>query len=627
MCGICGIVDFSGQLPLVSAVRDMAHTLQHRGPDFENARACDQNADSSFRVALGHTRLAIIDLSDAGRQPMRGRGGLEIVLNGEIYNFQEKRSQCADYPFCSRTDTEVILALYEKYGEEFVSHIDGMFALALWDPARQKLVLARDRAGKKPLFYVHNDRFFAFASEIKALLKLPGFSPKLSKEALPLYLTYGYVPTPDTFFEEVKKLEPATLMVVEAGKAPRRRVFWSYPLEKAANPISLDNAEKELRILLRNSVARRMISDVPLGAFLSGGIDSSIIVGIMSDLSGSPVKTFSIGFEGDDSYDETPFARIVSSLFKTQHTEFRVKPNAIDLVEKLVWHHDEPFGDSSAIPTYMVSKLTRDCVTVALSGDGGDELFAGYERFAAAIWSERIPKALLSGGRLVSRFLPAPAHAKSLRRRVKRFLDKAVLPFPEKYLEWNSFFSRYDLQKLLGAQLQTDVAASFEEHLTRASNVSLLQKILYLNYRTYLLDDLLVKTDRVSMAHGLEVRCPFLDTQLVEWAALLPDNMKIRGGTLKYILKRAYRDLLPEVILNRRKMGFGVPLGAWMRKDLKDYSHDVLLGPSAKICTILSQEAIRFLIREHLEQVQDHGQKIWALLCLEVWLRSLSARA
>jgi asparagine synthase (glutamine-hydrolysing) len=624
MCGICGIVDFGGQIPLESAVRDMVHTLKHRGPDSEGVHVDDPNLNSGFRLALGHTRLAIIDLSDAGRQPMRGRGGLEIVLNGEIYNFQEQRSQCIDYPFCSRTDTEVILALYEKYGEDFVAKIDGMFALALWDPARQKLILARDRAGKKPLFYVHNNRFFAFASEMKSLLRLPGFSPKLNDKALPLYLTYGYIPTPDTFFEDVKKLEPATLMVIEPGKAPRRRVFWEYPLRKSANPVNLDTAASELRVLLRNAVARRMISDVPLGAFLSGGIDSGIIVGIMSSLSIAPIKTFSIGFEGDASYDETPFARIVSSHFKTKHTEFRVKPDAIDLIEKLVWHYDEPFGDSSAIPTYIVSKLTRDNVAVALSGDGGDELFAGYERFAAAMWSERIPKALLNGGHLVSKLLPAPAHAKSMRRRIKRFFEKAALSLPEKYREWNSFFPRRDLGRLLRTQCGTDVAASFEEHLARASNVSLLRKILYLNYRTYLLDDLLVKTDRMSMAHGLEVRCPFLDTHLVEWAALLPDNMKIRYGTLKYILKHAYNDLLPKAILNRRKMGFGVPLAAWMRKDLREYSHDLLLGPSARICSILSQEAIRSLMREHLEYAQDHGQKIWALLCLEVWLRSLS---
>jgi asparagine synthase (glutamine-hydrolysing) len=367
-----------------------------------------------------------------------------------------------------------------------------------------------------------------------------------------------------------------------------------------------------------------MMSDVPLGAFLSGGIDSSILVGIMSAISSAPVKTFSIGFESDSTYDETPFARIVASKFKTEHTEFRVRPNAVDLIEKLVWHYDEPFGDSSAIPTYIVSELTRDCVTVAISGDGGDELFAGYERFAATVWSERIPKSVLGAGSWLSRFLPAPAHAKSLRRRIKRFLEKAPLPLAEKYLQWNSFFAPQDLRRLLPMACQSEAAASFEEDLMHPFKATLLRKILYLNFRTYLLDDLLVKTDRMSMAHGLEVRCPFLDTRLLEWAALLPDNMKIRRGNLKYILKRAYRDLLPKEILRRRKMGFGVPLGTWMRDYLRDYGNDLLLGPSSRIRDVLSREAIRSLIQEHLDLLQDHGQQIWALLCLEVWLRGRS---
>lgn len=623
MCGICGVVDLSGCMGLCSSLRAMTQSIQHRGPDDEDVHlyAC---AGNQFRVGLGHRRLAVIDLSEAGRQPMDGPGGLAVVLNGEIYNFQEKRMECAGYPFRSRSDTEVILALYQKYGEEFVEHLDGMFALALWDQGRRKLLLARDRVGKKPLYYSFTSRFFAFASEIKALLTLPDFSPKLNPAALPLYLTFGYVPTPDTFYSGIKKLEPATLLVLQESKEPRSRRYWSYPVKRAEKPAEgadLASMGKQLRELLRKAVECRMVADVPLGAFLSGGIDSSIIVGIMSKLSPFPIRTFSIGFEGDPAYDETAYAKRVSAHFNTQHTEFRVRPSALDLLEKLIWHYDEPFGDSSAIPMYIVSKLTRESVTVSLSGDGGDELFAGYERFAAALWSERIPQPFLALARKITGLLPAPAHAKSTRRRIKRFLNKTQLPLMDRYLEWNSFFTRRELEKLLLKPPEIDVSESFAACFRHSSQGSLLQQILYLNFHTYLLDDLLVKTDRMSMASGLEVRCPFLDTRLVEWAAGLPDNLKIRGDKLKFLLKHAYRDLLPPEVLSRGKMGFGVPLGVWMRNDLREFSHDMLLGPSARINGLLDSAAVAALLEEHVNEVEDHGQKIWSLLCLEMWLR------
>ena len=625
MCGICGIVDFHGKLELKPALEKMSDQLYHRGPDDGDVQLYPPREGSSVRAGLGHRRLAIIDLSPAGRQPMAGPApDVAVVFNGEIYNFQEKRAECSGYPYRSRTDTEVILALYEKYGEAFVQHLDGMFALALWDGRQEKLLLARDRAGKKPLYYFQDSGIFAFASEIKSLLILPGFPENLNTSALPLYLTFGYVPTPETFYERVKKLEPATLMVVSRGGETRHRRYWNYPLPASDVPGKDFGAEPEeaLRRLLKEAVASRMIADVPLGAFLSGGIDSSVVVGIMSQLCEEPVRTFSIGFEEDPTYDETSYARLVAKTFKTQHTEFRVRPNAIDLLEKLVWHYDEPFGDSSAIPTYIVSRLTRDHVTVALSGDGGDEIFGGYERFAAMLWAERIPGGAFAAGNLLARALPAPAHAKSFRRRIKRFLQKATLPLLDRYLEWNSFFGRRELDALLLDPVATDVSRSFSECFRAGASGTLLQQILYLNFRTYLLDDLLVKTDRTSMAHALEVRCPFLDTRLIEWAALLPDNLKIRGTRLKYILKRAYRNLLPQEVLSRGKMGFGVPLGAWMRKDLKSFSHDLLLGPSARIRDLLDPREVRNLLREHEERAQDHGQKIWALLCLEVWLRN-----
>jgi asparagine synthase (glutamine-hydrolysing) len=561
---------------------------------------------------------------------MDGPAGLSIVLNGEIYGFQTKRKECADYPFRSRSDTEVALALYQKYGENFVEQLDGMFALALWDEPRRKLLLARDRTGEKPLYCLSTSSFFAFASEIKALLTLPDFSPVLDSSALPLYLTFGYVPTPGTFYTGIRKLEPATLFVLEEGKEPRSRRYWSYPIARckaSEDRQSLRLASSQLRELLRRAVDLRMVSDVPLGAFLSGGIDSSIIVGIMSQLSPVPVRTFSIGFAGDPTYDERSYARIVATHFRTEHTEFRVDPNAVELLDRLIWHYDEPFGDSSAIPTYIISKLTREKVTVALSGDGGDELFAGYERFSAALWSERVPNLILAGAGALAKLLPAPGHAKSTRRRVKRFLAKARMPLADRYLEWNSFFSRDELSRLLLARPEADVAASFLERLRETSRCTLLQQLLYLNFATYLLDDLLVKTDRMSMACGLEVRCPFLDTRLVEWAALIPDSFKVRGGKLKFLLKHAYRDLLPGHILRRSKMGFGVPLGAWLRKDLREISQDLLLGESAKTRNLIRTAVVKQLLREHLDEAEDHGQKLWALLCLEMWLRKVGPSA
>jgi asparagine synthase (glutamine-hydrolysing) len=627
MCGICGILDFSGNIELEESIRKMAEVLIYRGPDDAGFQVYQPSAAKGPRLAFGHRRLSIIDLSTAGRQPMPGRRAeTAVVFNGEIYNFLEKRAECSDYPYCSHTDTELILALYDKYKEQFIEHLDGMFAFALWDGANGRLMLARDRAGKKPLFYYRGKGFLAFASEIKSLLTLKEISPTINADALPLYLTYGYVPTPDTFYAGVQKLRPGTILTIGPDASTKCRVFWTYPLpsesgSSRAEPRELTLQEDALRRHLRRAVESRMIADVPLGAFLSGGIDSSIIVSLMSQRSAEPVRTFSMGFEGDLSYDETPFARLVAAKFHTHHTEFRVRPNAIELLEKLLWHYDEPFGDSSAIPTYMVSQLAREHVTVALSGDGGDELFGGYERFAAALWADRLPRSVFSAGHALAQIIPAPGHAKSKMRRIRRFLEKADLPLLERYLEWNSFFSESEVRELHLAPIHVSLADSFSECFAQSAHCSILKRILYLNFKTYLLDDLLVKTDRMSMAHSLEVRCPFLDTALIEWAAGLPDAFKIRGTRLKYILKRAYRGLLPKEILNRDKMGFGVPLGYWMRHELREFSHDMLLGSSARVKDLLDRTAVESYLVQHQKRVQDHGQKIWALLCLELWLR------
>lgn len=629
MCGICGVVDFSGNLELRDSVQKMSDMLVHRGPDDSDLRLYGEFSSGGPRVALAHRRLSVIDLSAAGRQPMVGRSEeTAIVFNGEIYNFLEIKSEISEYPFRSQTDTEVILALYEKYDLDVVRHLDGMFSFAIWDAKKKRLLLARDRAGKKPLYYCRGDGFFAFASEIKGILALKEVRPSIRPDALPLYLTFGYVPSPSTFYTEIWKLPPGESMTVEADASVNSRRYWSYPLHQEdrslpEQPLDLASHESSLRKHLHRAVAARMIADVPLGAFLSGGIDSSIIVGIMSDISPRPINTFSIGFEDDLAYDETAHARLVATRFRTHHTEFRVRSNAIELLEKLIWHYDEPFGDSSAIPTYIVSELARKHVTVVLSGDGGDELFAGYERFAATLWTEKLPKEIFAAGRFLSRFMPAPAHAKSRRRRIKRFFEKAALPLLDRYLEWNSFFMRNELDSLLLAKPEADLSRSFADCFSESARCTLLNQILFLNFSTYLLDDLLVKTDRMSMAHGLEVRCPFLDTGLVEWAAGMPDSFKIRGTRLKWILKHAFRDLLPPEILARGKMGFGVPLGQWMRQELNEFSWDMLLGPSARILEAVDRKAMQHILVEHRTKRQDYGAKIWALLCLELWLRNL----
>jgi asparagine synthase (glutamine-hydrolysing) len=622
VCGICGVIDFQGRMKLPDAIERMIRTLVHRGPDGQGIEI-PSDSEGRIRIGLGHTRLAIIDLSAAGRQPMAGPSGTLLVLNGEIYNFREKRAECRDYPFRSQSDTEVVLALYERYRENFVDHLRGMFALALWDSREGKLLLARDPAGKKPLYYRIASGSFSFGSEIKALLALEE-PARFNRPALPSYLTYGYVPSPDTFYSGVKKLPAGSLMVVDARGAVRTRRFWKYPLHAPPGILRPDLPAQEaaLRSRLEEAIRRRMISDVPLGAFLSGGIDSSIIVGMMSRISPEPVRTFSIGFTDDPVYDESAYASLAARCFRTNHTEFKVRPKAIDLIERLVWHYDEPFGDSSAIPTYIVSQLAREHVKVVLTGDGGDELFAGYERFAAAVWTERVPRALLAAGGWISQLLPAPGQALNRRRRIKRFFSKATLPLDRRYLEWNSFFTFAELKTLLATDFP-DPIGEFRSRLDEAPDCTVLQRLLYLNFDTYLLDDLLVKTDRMSMAHGLEARCPFLDSELVTWAASLPDGLKIRRGCLKYLLKRSYRDLLPPQIRGRSKKGFGVPLGHWLRNDLKEFSNDLLLGPGAMIRDHVDTGFVRSLLSEHDARLQDHGQKIWALLTLEVWLRSV----
>lgn len=627
MCGIVGILTQQGhgRERLMRDVVAMADTLNHRGPDDEGIWI-----DESRGIALGHRRLAVLDLSAAGQQPMCNETGrIWVVFNGEIYNFLSLRAELETqgHVFRSKTDSEVLVHAYEQYGDEFVRRLDGMFALALWDQDRERLILARDRAGKKPLYYYAAKPHFLFGSEIKAPLANPSVSRMINAEAIPLYLTYGYVPCPGTFYQGVLQLPPASYLVVERGRTLGPFRYWelAYPRSGEERRVSEAEACREIRRLLTAAVERRLLSDVPLGAFLSGGIDSSIVVGLMSRLMGRRVKTFSIGFTGDKNFDETPFSRLVARHFQTDHTEFVVEPHAFELVERLLWHHDQPYGDSSAIPTYILSKLAREHVTVALNGDGGDEVFAGYERFLGALISERLPRSVVTGGRALVEAFPRSWQQRREVAKVHRFLLQAAQPLKERYLAWCSYFSRDALDQLLVNPPQGEIQRSFDDSWNRTEECALLHRVLHVNFTTYLPEDLLVKMDRMSMAHALETRSPFLDTALIEYVASLPANLKVRGRKLKYILKKAFEDLLPKEILTRGKQGFGVPLGAWFRGELKPLVEEVLLGDSPRYRPFIRQEAVRRICEEHQTGVRDYGGQLWTLMNLEVWLRKHEA--
>jgi asparagine synthase (glutamine-hydrolysing) len=609
MCGLFGAV---GPLP-PGALDRAAEALRHRGPDSEG-RFSDGD------VNLLHRRLKIIDLSQAAAQPMSNEdGSVQVVFNGEIYNHKalRKELEAAGHQFRSRSDTEAIVHGYEEWGEGVVERLDGMFAFAVWDRTRKRCLVARDRAGKKPLFWSETGGTFRFGSTIESL----GLSSGVDAAQLPFYLAYGFVPPPATLHEGVQQLPPASLLVWEIGRARVRR-YWKASFGTAECRDSYDAASARVRNLVEAAVERRLESDVPLGAFLSGGIDSTIIVGIMARLAGR-VRTFSIGFSGDARFDETAYARIASRAFSTEHTEFTLDPSSFDLVETLVRHHDGPFGDSSAIPTYVVSRLTRQHVTVALTGDGGDELFCGYVRFLAAEAAERVPLLFrrLAGG--AARSLPKAAVERTLLGKARRFLDASALPLADRMARWNSYFfdPRTILRGDLAAALHPEAPLAWQRGLfAGAEGRTTLSRVLEHNFASYLPYDLLVKADRTSMAHGLELRSPFLDTPLVEYAASLPPAYLRRGTQTKRILKHAFRELLPHEILHRGKMGFGIPLGTWFRASLREYLNDHL-GRGARLDEFLDRAAVDRVLDEHLSGAADHGHKLWALLTLEIWLR------
>lgn len=622
MCGLAGVLTFDGAPADREQLARIGEALRHRGPDAQGVRVDDAAAPG---VGLVHRRLSIIDLSERADQPIANEhGSVLVMLNGEIYNFRELRQSLAGrHSFRSEGDTEVIAHLYEEQGDEAIARLDGMFAVALWDARRRRLLLARDPFGKKPLYYFRDSRRFVFGSEIKALLAA-GVPAEFAAENLAEYLAFGYVPTPRTLFKGIFKLPPASLLVVDAQGLEGPRSYWTLRVPPAGEEarVSPDEARERVGELLTAAVRKRLLSDVPLGALLSGGVDSSVITAIMARLVPGRVKTFTVGFEGHAFYDERAHAERVARQIGTEHHASVVKPEAAALIETLLHHHDEPFGDSSALPTYLVAREARRHVTVALNGDGGDEAFAGYDRFQAALLAERIPRLARRALRAAARVLPEGSTYYGTLRRIRRFTEKAVLPSEERIFAWSSFFDLPALQRLdAGGVVDRErVLSSYVDTLHSCNGASLLSRLLYLNLRTYLLDDLLPKMDRMTMAHGLEGRSPLLDRALIEYVTSLPDDLKRRGGRGKIILKEFGATMLPREILERPKHGFGVPLGDWFRGELRGMVQDTLLS-NPRLGRRLRVAAVQGLFDEHMSGRADRGHQLWTLLTLELWLR------
>jgi asparagine synthase (glutamine-hydrolysing) len=618
MCGITGIFDSDATATVPAGiVEQMCSVIRHRGPD-------DHGIHCHGQIGLGVRRLSIIGVT-TGHMPIHNEDNtVSVVFNGEIYNFAELRIllEARGHQFSTSSDTEVIVHLYEDHGPDLVKHLRGMFAFALWDAKLQRLLLARDRLGIKPLYYWHQGNKVLFGSELKSLLQAPGPKPVINLKALNDYLSFGYVPDPETIFAGVKKLAPGHILIAHKGAVSTQR-YWELPWPDHSNVPREEECCERIYELLQEAVKLRLVSEVPLGALLSGGLDSSTVVALMSRLMNRPVKTFSIGFAEQD-FSELSYARMVAERFQTEHHELIVRPQATDLAERLMGHFDEPFGDPSAIPTYLVSELARKSITVALSGDGGDELFAGYTRYAEAQrqqFFDWVPRGFRQRVFLpLSRTLPYSAYGKRYLRRIglpdglARYFECALIPEGMK-------------EELVseGFRAQVGSLSSFPE-LGRAvlngHGGNLLERIMYLDTVTELPGDILTKVDRMSMAHSLEVRVPLLDHVLVEYVARLPVTYKLRGTTTKYIFKRAFGHLLPEQILSRPKMGFALPLQHWFSNDLKDFLRDVLFDSRSMQRGYFRPAFVDRLVEEHARGRRDHSYLLWSLMALELWHRN-----
>jgi asparagine synthase (glutamine-hydrolysing) len=602
--------------------------MKHRGPDSRGMHVSDG-------VGLGIQRLRVIDLR-TGDQPIYNEDrSVVVVLNGEIYNFQELRARlsAAGHEFTTASDTEVIVHLYEEQGPACVRSLQGMFAFALWDARHRRLLLARDRVGKKPLLYCHRHRGITFASEIRALLQDSEVPREIDYQAIDCFLAYQYVPAPLSAFRAIRKLPPASALVFEDGRLSISR-YWDldYSVKRAvADPREL---HEEIRGAIRRATRRRMIADVPLGAFLSGGIDSSAVVAAMAESSAEPVKTFSIGFDYQP-FNELPFARHIAEHFSTEHHEFVVKPNAVELIPRIVRHYGEPFADSSAIPSFYVAEQTRRHVTVALNGDGGDESFGGYNRYVSNLVSgrlSRLPRPVRRVGGLLGESIPPNRDMASTRNRVKRILQSLAMDAPQRYARHVSYFDSARRAEAYTPEFKARIGTSLaprviDDPWESSSGKSLIDVLLEVDVKTYLPGDLLVKMDIATMAHSLEARSPFLDTEIMELGASLPAELKVRGTEKKVVLRDALRGWIPGEILDRPKWGFAAPLAEWFRRDLRDYVRQVLFDPVTTSRGYFDQDVIAQYFDSHAAGRMDNSPRLWALLMLELWHREFVDQA
>jgi asparagine synthase (glutamine-hydrolysing) len=617
MCGIAGFItkNDNATTERKMLLEKMCRAIVHRGPD-------GQGTLVDGRAALGMRRLAIIDLK-GGQQPIFNCDRTAaIVFNGEIYNFQDlkKDLETRGHRFQTDSDTETIIHAYEEFGEKCVQHLRGMFAFAIYDFRRKKLFLARDRAGKKPLFYsLAPDGTFVFASEIKALLETGKIERKINLAALDAYLTFGYVPEELCIFENIRKLPPAHTLTFVNDEIKLEK-YWDFPLAEVEKIADEREIVEELNRLLAEAVKIRLVSEVPLGAFLSGGVDSSAVVGLMSQFSEKPVKTFSIGF-AEDSYDELKFARVAARHFQTEHHEFTVTPAMVGEVENLVWHFDEPFADMSALAMYFVAKMARGFVTVALSGDGGDELFAGYTRYARHFQTKSLP------GALRKKVLQPVAAALPPGARGKNYLHNLALAGLERYVDSVSHFNARARRALYAPDFAANLNGAFRagENVFHQIGAKLsensLEQLLYLDSKTYLPADILTKVDRMTMAASLEARAPLLDHKLIEFAAKIPADLKMKNFKTKYVFKRAVGKFVPREILHRPKQGFGVPVDVWINQKLSGEIETVLSDAQTRGRGFFEPKYIADLLKEHRAARRDHAWRLWALFVLELWLR------
>jgi asparagine synthase (glutamine-hydrolysing) len=621
VCGIYGVLDLDGRPASPDLVSRMARLTVHRGPD-------DEGMHLDGPCAIGMRRLSIIDVA-GGHQPLSNADEtLWLVCNGEIYNFRELRREleAKGHRFRTRSDSETLIHLYAEHGDAFVGRLNGMFAFALWDARRRRLLVGRDRLGIKPVYLYQDGARFVFASEAKAILALSGFTPEIDSAALQSYLQLGYVPAPQSMFRGIEKLPPASLVVIEDGRRRCAR-YWSMP---AAVDRTLTEREwvERVRARLEESVRMQMVSDVPIGAFLSGGIDSSCVVAFMSRHSDRPVRTYAIGFEGGPAetfYNELPFARRIAERFGTDHHEIVVRPDVVGLLPQLLWHLDEPLADSAFLTTYLVSEFAHREVTVILSGVGGDELFGGYRRYLGDHYLRyfgQLPAWLRRAAASVGGKLPADRHSRTLNalRLARSFLASADLSFEDRYRSYVEVFPAAAAAQVARAN-GTERADRLAAALPAAASDDPLQRMLIVDAETQLPDDLLMLTDKMSMAVSLECRVPLLDHELVELAAAMPQEIKIRGGRLKHAMKAALEGLLPADILERGKRGFGTPFGAWLKGDLAPVLRELLSRRSIDARGLLQHDAVARLVADHEANRLDGTDRLLALVNLEVWAR------